>query len=66
MRKDLSLAQELAGDIGARLPAAEAAAGVLDEAIEHGHAQAVMARVLSILRAEGSSTVGDDDTREDS
>jgi len=66
MRKDLSLAQELAGDVGARLPAAEAAASVLDEAIEHGLAQADMARVLSILRGEGSSTVGDDDTREES
>jgi 3-hydroxyisobutyrate dehydrogenase-like beta-hydroxyacid dehydrogenase len=66
MRKDLSLAQELAGDVGARLPAAEAAASVLDEAIDHGLARADMAGVLSILREEGSSTVVDDDTREES
>jgi 3-hydroxyisobutyrate dehydrogenase-like beta-hydroxyacid dehydrogenase len=64
MRKDLSLAEELAGDLGARLPAAEAAAGVLDEAISHGLAQADMARVLSILRKGNSSAAGNDDTRE--
>jgi 3-hydroxyisobutyrate dehydrogenase-like beta-hydroxyacid dehydrogenase len=66
MRKDLLLAEELAGDVGARLPAAEAAASVLDEAIERGLAQADMASVLSILRKEGSSTVGNDDSREES
>jgi 3-hydroxyisobutyrate dehydrogenase-like beta-hydroxyacid dehydrogenase len=62
MRKDLSLAEVLAGDVGARLPAAEAAASVLDEAIEHGLAEADMARVLSILRRK--RTAGNDDRRE--
>lgn len=66
MRKDLSLAKELAGDVGARLPAAEAAADILDEAIEHGLGQADMARVLSVLGEEGSPTVRNDDRREES
>ena len=60
MRKDLLLAEELSGRVGARLPAAAAAASVLDEAIEHGLAQADMARVLSILREDGHSAVNDD------
>jgi 3-hydroxyisobutyrate dehydrogenase-like beta-hydroxyacid dehydrogenase len=64
MRKDLLLAEELSADVGARLPAAEAAARILDEAIEHGLAQADMARVLSILREEGSSAAGNDERRE--
>ena len=66
MRKDLTLAAELAEDVGARLPAAEAAARVLDEAIQDGLAQADMAGVLSVLRDGELSDTVNDDTREES
>jgi 3-hydroxyisobutyrate dehydrogenase-like beta-hydroxyacid dehydrogenase len=51
MRKDLSLAEELADDLGVALPAAAAAAEVLDEAIRHGLDQADLASVLRVLQS---------------
>lgn len=50
MRKDLALARDLADELGARLPAADTAADVLDEARRDGLAQADMASVLGVLR----------------
>jgi 3-hydroxyisobutyrate dehydrogenase len=49
MRKDVALAQELAARLGVRIPAAAAAAGVLDEALGNGLADADMASVISLL-----------------
>jgi len=49
MRKDAELAQELAARLGVRLPAAAAAARVLEEAVEHGLADADMASVITLL-----------------
>jgi 3-hydroxyisobutyrate dehydrogenase-like beta-hydroxyacid dehydrogenase len=50
MRKDAALAQELAARLGVRLPAAAAAAGVLEEAMHAGLAEADMASVISVLQ----------------
>jgi 3-hydroxyisobutyrate dehydrogenase len=49
MHKDSVLAHELAAGLGVRMPAAEAAAGVLDEALRAGLGDADMAAVLSLL-----------------
>jgi 3-hydroxyisobutyrate dehydrogenase-like beta-hydroxyacid dehydrogenase len=49
MRKDLSLAEALAGELGLELPAAGVAADVLDDAIQRGLGQADMASVLRVL-----------------
>jgi 3-hydroxyisobutyrate dehydrogenase-like beta-hydroxyacid dehydrogenase len=49
MRKDLALAQELADGLGVRIPAAAAAATVLDEALNSGLADADMASVIGLL-----------------
>ncbi len=49
MRKDTSLALDLAAGLGVRLPAAEAAAGVLEEALHNGLADADMASVIGLL-----------------
>jgi 3-hydroxyisobutyrate dehydrogenase-like beta-hydroxyacid dehydrogenase len=49
MRKDVSLARELAASLGVRLPAAAAAAGVLEEALRNGLADADIASVISLL-----------------
>jgi 3-hydroxyisobutyrate dehydrogenase-like beta-hydroxyacid dehydrogenase len=49
MRKDGALAQDLAARLGVRVPAATAAAGVLEEAVEHGLADADMASVITLL-----------------
>jgi 3-hydroxyisobutyrate dehydrogenase-like beta-hydroxyacid dehydrogenase len=49
MRKDALLAQDLAARLGVRIPAAAAAAGVLEEALENGLADADMASVISLL-----------------
>lgn len=51
MRKDVALARELADELGARTPAADAAADMLDEAIHEGLADADMASVLGLLRS---------------
>lgn len=50
MRKDMSLAEDLAAGLGARLPAARAAALVLDEALEAGRGDADIASVVGLLR----------------
>lgn len=49
MRKDLALVEELAARLGVRMPVARSAAGVLDEAVEHGLADEDMASVLGLL-----------------
>jgi 3-hydroxyisobutyrate dehydrogenase len=49
MCKDALLALELASGLGVRTPAAEAAAGVLEEAVDDGLAQADMASVIGLL-----------------
>jgi 3-hydroxyisobutyrate dehydrogenase-like beta-hydroxyacid dehydrogenase len=49
MRKDMALAEDLAGRLGVRIPAAAAAAGVLEEALENGLGDADMASVISLL-----------------
>ena len=59
MRKDVSLAQDLAASLGIRLPAAAAALGVLDEALRNGLADADIASVIRVLdrrRAAAPST----------
>jgi 3-hydroxyisobutyrate dehydrogenase/2-hydroxy-3-oxopropionate reductase len=56
MRKDASLAQELAGRLGVRLPALAAAAGVLEEAGREGLAEADIASVLSVLGSRPPET----------
>jgi 3-hydroxyisobutyrate dehydrogenase-like beta-hydroxyacid dehydrogenase len=57
MRKDAELAQDLAERVGVRLPAAAAAAAVLEEAVQSGLADADMASVITLLSPR-------DDTRE--
>ena len=66
MRKDTALAQELASRLGVRIPAAAAAAGVLEEALGGGLADADMASVISLLAATAGSalTTNDDITEE--
>jgi 3-hydroxyisobutyrate dehydrogenase-like beta-hydroxyacid dehydrogenase len=54
MRKDTSLAQELAARLGVRIPAADAAAGMLDEAHESGLADADIASVFRLLGPQAS------------
>jgi 3-hydroxyisobutyrate dehydrogenase/2-hydroxy-3-oxopropionate reductase len=49
MRKDAALAHDLAARLGVRMPAAEAAASVLEEALSRGLADADMASVISLL-----------------
>ena len=50
MRKDLGLAFSLADEAGVSLPSANAAAGVLDRAVERGLEDADMARVADVVR----------------
>ena len=68
MRKDLSLAQDLAAGLGVRLPAAAAAADMLDEALRNGLADADIASVMSLLdrtpRRTPVPTSSDDITEE--
>jgi 3-hydroxyisobutyrate dehydrogenase-like beta-hydroxyacid dehydrogenase len=68
MRKDVSLAHDLAASLGVRLPAAAAAAGVLEEALRNGLADADIASVISLLapRSGGKplTTPVDDSTEE--
>jgi 3-hydroxyisobutyrate dehydrogenase/2-hydroxy-3-oxopropionate reductase len=49
MGKDLALADDLAARLGVRIPAAAAAAGVLEEALANGLADADMASVIGLL-----------------
>ena len=49
MQKDIVLAQDLAGRLGVRIPAAAAAAAVIDEAVDSGLADADIASVLGLL-----------------
>jgi 3-hydroxyisobutyrate dehydrogenase/2-hydroxy-3-oxopropionate reductase len=49
MRKDASLAEDLAAGLGIRLPAVAAAVGVLDEALRDGLGGADIASVISVL-----------------
>jgi 3-hydroxyisobutyrate dehydrogenase/2-hydroxy-3-oxopropionate reductase len=53
MRKDVSLAEELAAELDVRLPTVAAAAEVLDEALRSGLGDADMAVVISVLSSEG-------------
>jgi 3-hydroxyisobutyrate dehydrogenase-like beta-hydroxyacid dehydrogenase len=52
MRKDVSLAEDLAAHLGVRLPAVAAAVGVLDEALREGLGTADIASVISVLGDE--------------
>ena len=56
MRKDLTLAQDLAASLGVRLPAAAAASGVLEEALRNDLADADIASVMRLLERTTSST----------
>jgi 3-hydroxyisobutyrate dehydrogenase-like beta-hydroxyacid dehydrogenase len=49
MRKDASLAEDLAARLEVRLPAVAAAVSVLDEAIRHGFGDADISAVISVL-----------------
>jgi 3-hydroxyisobutyrate dehydrogenase/2-hydroxy-3-oxopropionate reductase len=49
MRKDVALAEDLAAELGARVPAVAAAAGVLDDAVRDGLGDADFASVISVL-----------------
>jgi 3-hydroxyisobutyrate dehydrogenase-like beta-hydroxyacid dehydrogenase len=51
MRKDVALAQDLAAELGARLPTVAAAAGVLDDALRDGLGDADFASVINVLSA---------------
>jgi 3-hydroxyisobutyrate dehydrogenase-like beta-hydroxyacid dehydrogenase len=67
MRKDASLAHDLAARLGVRIPAAAAAAGVLDEALASGLADADIASVVSLLgptRGSEPLTKNDDITED--
>lgn len=67
MRKDASLAHDLAARLGVRIPAAAAAAGVLDEALASGLADADIASVVSLLgptRGSEPLTTNDDITED--
>lgn len=67
MRKDTALAQDLAARLDVRLPAVAAAAGVLEEAVRSGLADADMASVLGLLAAAepAASRPDSGDTREE-
>jgi 3-hydroxyisobutyrate dehydrogenase/2-hydroxy-3-oxopropionate reductase len=52
MRKDLSLAEELAAGLKVPLPTVTAAAGVLNEALDAGLADADMASVINVLAGD--------------
>jgi len=49
MAKDIALAEDLAARLGVRIPAAAAAAGVLEAALANGLADADMASVIGLL-----------------
>jgi len=67
MRKDMSLAEDLAARLGIFLPAAAATSALLEEAVRSGLAEADMASVISLLeRSKPASlaTTFDDITEE--
>jgi 3-hydroxyisobutyrate dehydrogenase-like beta-hydroxyacid dehydrogenase len=68
MRKDLALAEDLARRLDIRMPVAEAAAEVLDEALDRGLSDADMAVVLRLLERDVAAAPGalSHDLREDS
>jgi 3-hydroxyisobutyrate dehydrogenase/2-hydroxy-3-oxopropionate reductase len=66
MRKDLALVEELTARLGVRMPVSQAAAGMLEEALEHGLADADMASVLRLLDNDHRQTTRSDDQREES
>jgi 3-hydroxyisobutyrate dehydrogenase/2-hydroxy-3-oxopropionate reductase len=51
MRKDVALAEDLADELGARLPTVAAAAGVLDDALRDGLGDEDFASVITVLSA---------------
>jgi 3-hydroxyisobutyrate dehydrogenase/2-hydroxy-3-oxopropionate reductase len=51
MLKDLDLAEALAAELGAELPAAAAARGVLERTLAAGHGDGDLVRVADTLRA---------------
>jgi 3-hydroxyisobutyrate dehydrogenase/2-hydroxy-3-oxopropionate reductase len=55
MRKDVALAEDLAAELGARLPTVTAAAGVLDEALRDGLGDADFASVITVLSANSTT-----------
>ena len=68
MRKDVSLAQDLAVSLGVRLPAAAAASSMLEEAVRNGLADADMASVMTLLEETTGNTplpTPSDDTTEE-
>ena len=50
MLKDLTLAYALAGELGAELPAVDAARGVLERTVAAGHGDGDLVRVADTLR----------------
>jgi 3-hydroxyisobutyrate dehydrogenase-like beta-hydroxyacid dehydrogenase len=60
MLKDMLLARELAARLGVRIPAATAAAGVLEEAVGDGLADADMASVIGLLAGNDRGLATDD------
>lgn len=66
MRKDASLAEDLAARLEVRLPAVAAAVGVLDEAIRHGLGDADISAVISVLGDDAKPPLSQpDDLTED-
>jgi len=55
MRKDVALAEDLAVELGARLPTVVAAAGVLDDALREGLGDADFASVITVLSANSTT-----------
>jgi 3-hydroxyisobutyrate dehydrogenase-like beta-hydroxyacid dehydrogenase len=56
MRKDVALAEDLAAELGARLPTVAAAAAVLDDALRDGLGDADFASVITVLSAKPTDT----------
>jgi 3-hydroxyisobutyrate dehydrogenase-like beta-hydroxyacid dehydrogenase len=56
MRKDAELARKLATRTGVRVPAAAAAASILEEATRSGLADADMASVITLLSPHDDTT----------
>jgi 3-hydroxyisobutyrate dehydrogenase len=65
MLKDVRLAQELAARVGVRLPAATAAAAVLQDAVRHGLAEADFASVIGVLRDSADELITPSETTEE-
>jgi len=63
MRKDMSLVEDLAAQLGVRMPVSRAATEILEEAVERGLADADMASVLRLL--DGDLAITASSTRPD-